>query len=392
MMSFRNDKINLMTWPNETLRLIGRIQEFKGKQDLFKQQLPEVLNALKDAAVIQSTESSNRLEGIIVETRRLTSIVQKKIQPQTRSEAEVAGYRDVLATIHTSAPYMNLKPGVILQLHRDLMQYTGTGGRFNTELTRPKSPASIGGGCQRAVKSSMDSTNIQWGLNPPLNEVSFKVNDNEITEKLPDGTKRIRFVPVAAWRTPEAMDELMNNFLREHDRGAINEIILIATFILDFLCIHPFEDGNGRMARLLTLLMLYQSGHEVGRYISLEKVVEETKDQYYETLQLSSLGWHQGEHNLLPWINFFLITLLRAYERFAERMGQSSGSLHGRGWKAQKVIGVVNHYVADFTIQDVQEGCPGVSRPTIQRILNQLGQEGIIGCVERGRNARWRKL
>lgn len=338
-----------MAWPNETLQLIGRIQEFKGKQDLFKQQLPEILDALRDAAIIQSTESSNRLEGIVVETKRLTSIVQKKIQPQTRSEAEVAGYRDVLATIHSSAAYMQLKPGVILQLHRDLMKYAGSGGRF-------------------------------------------KVNDNEITETLPDGTKRIRFTPVPTWRTPEAMDELFNAYLRERERGAINELILIATFILDFLCIHPFSDGNGRMARLLTLLMLYQCGYEVGRYISLEKVVEETKEQYYETLEQSSLGWHEGEHNLLPWINYFLVMILKAYERFAERVGTVKDSKQRRGWKAQKVQEVIGHFIADFTVQDIQERCPGISRPTIQRILNTLSHDGTIECVEQGRNARWRKL
>lgn len=349
MMSFGNDKLMNMAWPNETLQLIGRIQEFKGKQELFKQQLPEILDALRDAAIIQSTESSNRLEGIVVEAKRLTSIVQKKIQPQTRSESEVAGYRDVLATIHSSAEYMQLKPGVILQLHRDLMKYAGSGGRF-------------------------------------------KVNDNEITETLPDGTKRVRFTPVPAWRTPEAMDELFNAYLRERERGAINELILIATFILDFLCIHPFSDGNGRMARLLTLLMLYQCGYEVGRYISLEKVVEETKEQYYETLEQSSLSWHEGEHNLLPWINYFLVMILKAYERFSERVGKVTDSRQRRGWKAQKVQEVIGHFIADFTVQDIQERCPGISRPTIQRILSTLSHDGAIECVEQGRNARWRKL
>jgi len=349
MMSFRNAKLANMVWTNETLQLIGKIQEFKGKQDLFKQQLPEILDALRDAAVIQSTESSNRLEGIIVKTKRLTSIVQKKIQPLTRSESEVAGYRDVLATIHSSAEYMTLKPGIILQLHRDLMQYAGNGGRF-------------------------------------------KISDNEITETLPDGTKNIRFIPVPAWRTPEAMNQLFNAYLRERERGAINELILIAAFILDFLSIHPFSDGNGRMARLLTLLMLYQCGHEVGRYISLEKVVEETKEQYYETLEQSSVGWHEGEHDLLPWINYFLVMLLKSYQRFEERVGKTTNSKQRRGWKSQKVQEVIEHFIADFTIQDIQERCPGVSRPTIQRILNDSSHNGTIECVEQGRNARWRKL
>lgn len=350
MMSFRNNKLMKMNWPNETLRLVGQIQEFKGKQELFKQQLPEILEALRDAAVIQSTESSNRLEGIVINTNRLSSIVNKKVQPQNRSESEVAGHRDVLSTVHASAEYMNLNPGLILQMDRDLMQYAGNiGGRF-------------------------------------------KNNDNTITESYPDGSKRIRFVTVPAWQTPSAIDELVNAYRKDHELRAINELILIAAFTLDFLCIHPFSDSNGRMARLLTLLLLYQTGYEVGRYVSLEKVIEETKEQYYETLEQSSIGWHQGEHNLLPWVNYFLVMLLKAYQRFEERVGQTSDTIRQKGWKTEKVQDVINHMMADFTIQDVQERCPGISRSTVQRILNQLGQGGFIGCIERGRNARWKKL
>jgi len=350
MMSLRYNKLIQTTWTNETVQLLGRIQEYKGKQELFKQQLPEILEALKDAAIIQSTESSNRLEGIVVSTKRLTSIVQKKTQPQNRSEAEVAGYRDVLATIHNSAEYMTLKPGLLLQMHRDLMQYASSaGGRF-------------------------------------------KVNDNQITETLPTGEQRVRFVPVPAWRTPEAVEELINAFQREREIGKINVLLLIAVFMLDFLCIHPFPDGNGRLARLLTLLLLYQAGYEVGLYISLEKVIEETKDQYYETLAQSSIGWHEGEHDLLPWINYFLVVLFKSYQRFSDRIGDVTDSTRRKGWKTEKVMSVVEHMTGDFTILDVQERCPGISRPTIQQILNTLGQQRVIECIERGRHARWRKL
>ena len=150
----------------------------------------------------------------------------------------------------------------------------------------------------------------------------------------------------------------------------------------------PFSDGNGRMARLLTLLLLYQTGYEVGRYVSLEKVIEETKEQYYETLEQSSVGWHEGEHNLLPWIDYFLVMLLKSYQRFEERVGQTSDVKRQKGWKAKKVQEVINHMIADFTINDIQERCPGISRPTIQRMLNELGQDNIIECINRGRNAR----
>lgn len=350
MMSFRNNKLETMSWSNETLKLIGRIQEYKGKQALFERQLPEILQALKDTAIIHSAESSNRIEGIIMSSKRLSSLVQNKVQPQTRSESEIAGYRDVLSTIHTSSEYISLKTGVILQLHRDLMQYaTGAGGRF-------------------------------------------KINENEITETLPTGEEIIRFLTVPVWQTPSATDELVMSFLKEKEKGLINDLILLGAFILDFLSIHPFPDGNGRMARLLTLLLLYHTGYEVGRYISLEKIVEETKDQYYETLQHSSKGWHEGTHDLLPWINYFLVILLKAYQKFEERVGETSDTLRQKGWKAEKVKDVVNHMVADFSFLDLQERCPGISRPTIQRILNELSQSGIIECIERGRNARWRKL
>ena len=350
MMSFRNQKIEQMSWPNDTMQLLGRIQEYKGKQTLYERQSPEILKALKDTAIVHSTESSNRIEGIVVSSKRLTSIVKHNAHPQNRSEAEVAGYRDVLSTIHTSAQYMALKSGIILQLHRDLMQYaTGSGGKF-------------------------------------------KVSDNTITETLPTGEERVRFVPVPAWQTPGAIEELIVAYQKEKDKGLVNDLILIGTFILDFLSIHPFSDGNGRMARLLTLLLLYQTGYEVGRYISLEKVVEETKDQYYQTLEQSSAGWHEGIHDLLPWINYFLIMLLKAYQKFEERVGETADAIRTKGWKTEKVKDVVERMIADFTFLDIEERCPGISRPTIQGILNQLSKSGVIECIERGRNARWRKL
>lgn len=350
MVSFRNQKLEKMTWPNETLQLLGRIQEYKGKQALYERQLPEILQALQNVAIIHSTESSNRIEGIVVSAKRLSSIVQKKAQPQNRSESEVAGYRDILSTIHSSAEYMPLKSGIILQMHRDLLKYSsGVGGKW-------------------------------------------KSVDNEIKETLPNGEEHIRFIPVPAWETPSAIEELISSYHKEKEKGLINDLILIGIFILDFLSIHPFPDGNGRMARLLTLLLLYHTNYEVGRYISLEKVIEETKDQYYETLQRSSDGWHNGVHDLLPWINYFLVMILKAYQKFEERVGETSDKAHQKGWKTSKVKEVVDHMIADFTFLDIEERCPGISRPTIQKILNELSQNGIIECIDRGRNARWRKL
>jgi Fic family protein len=246
----------------QTIRLLG---EYKGKQELFKQQAPQVLATLRQAAVIQSTESSNRIEGITVPLERIKKLVTEKTTPRDRSEQEIAGYRDVLTTIHTSYTHIPFSTGVILQLHRDLYQFAvNTGGRWKTV-------------------------------------------DNEISATYPDGTKVVRFRPTPAYATPATMERLQERFNRLWESGEIEPLLLIPTYILDFLCIHPFLDGNGRMARLLTLLLLYKAGYEVGRFISLERIVERTKESYYDdTLYQSSQGWHEGQHNLLPGVGVFL--------------------------------------------------------------------------------------
>jgi Fic family protein len=261
----------------QTIRLIG---EYKGKQELFKEQAPQVLETLRQAAVIQSTESSNRIEGITVPLERIKKLVTEKTTPRDRSEQEIAGYRDVLTTIHTSYAHIPFTPNIVLQLHRDLYQFAvNTGGRWKTV-------------------------------------------DNEISATYPDGTKVVRFRPIPAYATPEAMERLHEQFNRCWHSGAIEPLLLIPTYILDFLCIHPFLDGNGRMARLITLLLLYKAGYEVGRFISLERIVERTKESYYDTLYQSSQDWHEGQHNLLPWWEYFLgVMVLSAYREFETRVG-----------------------------------------------------------------------
>ncbi len=332
---------------SEVILLATKISEFKGKQGLFQRQVPQVLETLQQNAFIQSTESSNRIEGIYVSSKRLESIVWNAANPENRPEGEIAGYRDVLNTIHTHAEHIPLTPSVIQQLHRDLMKYSGTGGRW-------------------------------------------KQIDHFIEEKLSTGETRIRFKPTPAWRTDEAMRELCDAFKRARDRGDLPDYFLIGLFILDFLCIHPFSDGNGRMARLLTLLLLYQSGYAVGKYISLEKVIEDTKIQYYNTLEISSQKWHDSAHDCNPWINYFLTMLLEAYHRFESRVGTLESS-QKRGWKKERILNIVEGFIADFTIADVEELCPGISRPTITKTLNELGRKGTIVCIEHGRHARWVK-
>lgn len=326
------------------IRLIARINEYKGKQDLFKQQRPQLLETLRQAAVIQSTESSNRLENIVVDSKRLRDLIAERSTPQNRSENEVAGYRDVLKTIHTSAQYIRVRPNNLLQLHRDLYRFT------------------------------------------PIDGGRWKQVDNVIEEQLPDGRRAVRFQPVPAWTTPEAMDQLCEEFNRLRDRQQVDDLVLLAAFVLDFLCIHPFADGNGRMARLLTLLILYQAGYEVGRFISLERIVEGSKDSYYDTLYLSSQGWHEGKHDLLPWLEYILGVILSAYREFEGRCNQVETA---RGYKSALVRDTILRIHQPFTMQDLQNACPGIGQPTIRKVMNAMKEEGLIHCIELGRNAKW---
>ena len=328
------------------LQTIRRIAEYKGKQDLYKEQSPQILETLRQAAIIQSTESSNRLEGITAPLERIRDLVAKKTTPRNRSEQEIAGYRDVLHTIHANSADIPLTTGVVLQFHRDLYQFIpGQGGKW-------------------------------------------KPTDNEITEIQSNGTKVVRFYPVPAHMTPDAMETLHKQFAEIWQTGEIEPLLLIATYILDFLCIHPFLDGHGRMARLLTLLLLYKAGYEVGRYISLEQMVEQTKEGYYDTLFTSSQGWHEAEHAILPWWEYFMgVMLFGAYQEFERRVGLVTT---GRGSKTAMILDAIGHFMSDFSIRDLQERCPQVGIDLIRRILREQRNAGKLECLGRGPNARWR--
>lgn len=292
MNSFAQTYLENIVVPQRLIAMIRQIGEHKGKQDLYKQQAPEMLENLRRVALIESTESSNRLEGIVADEKRLRALVAEKTAPANRSEAEIAGYRDVLNTIHASYDHIPFTDGVVLQLHRDLMKYSGKeGGRW-------KSAA------------------------------------NEITETLPDGSKLVRFVPVAPHQTSEAMRSLHDRYNELTRKQEWDPLLLIPFYVLDFLCIHPFLDGNGRMARLLTVLLLYHNGYEVGRYLSLERIVEQTKESYYDTLYVSSQGWHTSGHDILPWTEYLLGTILAAYREFEGRFGRISS---GAGSKTDMV-------------------------------------------------------
>ena len=323
-----------------TLRAVG---EYRGKQALFYRQAPEVLKGLREVAVIESSESSNRLEGVVVAANRLKALIARNTQPRDRSEQEVAGYRDALALIHESAREMRLSPNVILQLHSTLYRFMPTpGGRW-------------------------------------------KAVDNEIIEKRPDGSVRVRFKATPAHLTPIAMEQLSAGYAAAI--GAHQDpLIVVPLAILDFLCIHPFTDGNGRVARLLTLLLLYRFDYEVGRYISIERVYEATKESYYETLEASSQGWHEGRHDPYPWLNYFWGVLLRAYREFEERVGEVRS---GRGAKAAQVREAVLARSTPFSISDIEAACAGVSRDTVRLVLRAMKTEGLIASTGKGRSAKW---
>lgn len=328
----------------QSVRLVG---EYRGKEALFKQQSPQVLQALRDSAVIHSTESSNRIEGVVAPLQRIRDLVAKRAQPANRSEQEIAGYRDVLNTIHTNFAEMPLTSNLVLQLHRDLFQFVPGGGG-------------------------------KW-----------KGTDNDITETRADGTTIVRFRPLAAHLTPDAMARLHDAYREALDAGAVEPLLLVAAYVLDFLCIHPFVDGNGRMARLLTLLLLYRAGYDVGRYMSLEAVIEEMKDGYYDSLYASSQGWHQAQHSLVPWWEYFVgVMLVKAYRDFEDRVGVTSAR---RGAKRDMIRAAVHRLPNRFRYADLERALPAVSRPTIARALRELRVEGAIRCVKPGRDATWEK-
>ncbi|MCM3869231.1 MAG: Fic family protein [Pyrinomonadaceae bacterium] len=328
-----------------TIRLIG---EYKGKEEVFRLQSPQVLETLRQAAVIQSTESSNRIEGVVAPHERIVKLVQKKIKPANRSEQEIAGYRDVLNTIHANHANMKFSVNLVLQMHRDLLKFTSEKGG-------------------------------KW-----------KSSQNEIEEVGADSEKFIRFTPVAPHLTEDAMRSLHNRFDEVCKTHQYEPLLLIPAYILDFLCIHPFRDGNGRMARLITLLLLYQWGFEVGRYISLEMIVEETKESYYDSLLDSSQQWHEGNHSLEPWWDYFVsVMLLKSYRDFEQRAGKLTSA---RGAKTANVLDAVDRLPDGFKIVDLERAAPNVTREMIRVVLNRLKKEKKVYCEGRGPAATWHKL
>ena len=325
----------------DIVALLGQIHEFKGRQIQLMAAKEDTLTQLVELAKVQSTEASNKIEGIYTSDERLKKIVREKTMPRTRSEKEIAGYRDVLATIHESHDYIPLRASVILQLHRDLYKYSGL---------------SIGG--------------------------HYKNSDNIIEETDAAGNRAVRFQPVPAWETSEAMERLC----AAHDEAlrdpALDPLLLMPMFILDFLCIHPFNDGNGRMSRLLTLLLLYRAGYAVGRYISIEQLIETSKKTYYEALRDSSVGWHDGANDYAPFARYMLGVVAAAYREFDQRARLLTAPELS---KPDRVREVIKGTLGKITKAQIMEKCPDIAQITVQRALSELVKSGEIIKLGGGR-------
>jgi Fic family protein len=343
MLTLRPEKLAAASIPVSTGWLLGDCMEAKGKQDLWIRQKPEVLEVRREQAIIQSAESSNRIEGVTIPADRLRPVVLGKSKPRDRSEEEITGYRKALDWIFSRNRPVAIEPAVILHLHA--MAQGGASGDAG-----------------------------RW-----------KTRDNEIIEILPSGERRVRFKATPAKQTPAAVKTLCDNYREAVEAGLIPPLLVVGTFVFDLLCIHPFRDGNGRVSRLLTTLLLGQYGFAVSRYVSLERLVEESKDDYYRVLAECSRGWHEGTNEVAPWWNYFLGVLRRAYLEFARQV-ESAAS---RPAKGDLVRQTVSAQVGPFTLADLSRQMPAVSAQLIKKVLAEMKKTGQVRLVGRGRGAYW---
>lgn len=341
--NYKNQYKNLLS--ADIVALLSQIHEYKGRQTLFATAKHDALTNMLEIAKIQSTEASNKIEGIVTTSERLKRLVREKTMPKTRSEKEIAGYRDVLSTIHESYNYIPPRPSMILQLHRDLYKYSG---------------ASIGG--------------------------NYKSSDNVIAEEHDDGTRTIRFEPVPAWETPEIMNQLCDAFETAINDSEMDPLLIIPMFVLDFLCIHPFNDGNGRMSRLLTLLLLYRAGYDVGKYISVEKLIADSKETYYEVLQEGSFAWHESKNDYAPFVRYMLGVVVAAYREFESRAALIVDSDFS---KLDRVREVIKGRIGPITKSEIMKECLDISQITVQRALADLLKNGLIVKLGGGRYTKY---
>lgn len=343
MLSLDPKKLAASSIPIGTGWLLGSCMEARGKQDLWIRQKPEVLQVLREQAIVQSVESSNRIEGVTIPAERLRPVVLGKAKPRNRSEEELAGYRRALDWIFSRKRQVSIAPAVFQRLHT-------------------------------LAQDSFSGDAGEW-----------KKQDNEIVEILPGGERRVRFVPTSAKDTPKTMERLCRNYREACDDENIPTLLVVATFVLDLLCIHPFRDGNGRVSRLATTLLLQSHGFQVGRYISLERLVEESKEDYYGLLAACSQGWHEGQNEIVPWWDYFLSVLRLAYKDFERQME----SVEARPAKTDLVRQTILAQVEQFTLGDLAAQLPAASPQLIKKVLAEMKKQEKISLVGRGRGARW---
>ena len=347
MRSFNYNALREQKWDSDILGLVGAIYKEAGKQDLYLKQRPAELEKLVEIAKIQSTESSNAIEGIVTTSLRIRQLVEEKTMPKNRDEQEIAGYRDVLNIIHESFDVIPVTQNYILQLHKILC------GHMNNPM---------------AGKTK----NVQ----------------NYISAAYPDGHAEVIFTPPAPYETPAALDRICEEYNRSVGNLEIEPLIVIPVFIHDFLCIHPFNDGNGRMSRLLTTLLLYRSGFCVGKYISLEAKIASSKDLYYDALRLSQAGWHDGKEDVLPFVKYILGTVLAAYKDFEDRYALVENKLSA----LETVRLASKSRVGRFTKQDILRLCPALSLSSVEGALRKLVEEGELKREGKGKSTCYFRL
>ena len=347
MKTFNYSKIKELKWDSELLGLIAAIYKEVGKQEMYLKQRPEELEKLVDIAKVQSTESSNAIEGIVTTNTRIKQLVNEKTNPRNRDEQEIAGYRDVLNIIHESFDAITINTNYILQLHKILYSH------MNNHLA----------GKTKHVQ-------------------------NYITASYGNGIIQTIFTPLDPFETPSALESICNEFNRVIGNNELEPLIAIPIFIHDFLCIHPFNDGNGRMSRLLTTLLLYRSGFYVGKYISLEAKIAKNKDLYYDSLRKSQNGWHEGKEDVVPFIKYLLGTILSVYKDFEDRFSLVETKLSAYETVRREIM----NKIGKFTKQDIRELCPSLSISSVEGALRKLVDEGEIIRVGNGKNIHYFRL
>lgn len=343
MRAFDYSKLADRTWDNEIVSYLSKIHEYKGKQEFFLRRKPVELKRLIEIAKVQSVEASNRIEGIVTTNSRLKRLMADKTTPQNRDEEEILGYRNVLNLVHENYDAIPVKSNYILQLHRELLKYTNYsyGGRFKTV-------------------------------------------PNEIDMFLENGEKVMLFKPLEPYETPDAVNAICENFQIALSEESADELILIPCFILDFLCVHPFNDGNGRMSRILTLLALYRSGYFVGQYVSIEKAIADTKEAYYDALQKADKGWHEENNDPEPFVKYMLGVILSCYREFEKRL-----TVVREAGAKRTSYDIVKTYASErigkFSKQEVLVGCPSLGSSSVESALKKLVDDGILIRIGAGR-------